>query len=95
MMRFLLLMINLNPGLGINDVQNILANNRQWYRIAPNVWVLYTNEPLLTWHQRMYPLVNPSGTMFIAPLDPSERQGWMPKEFWEWVKVRVDRGGRF
>jgi hypothetical protein len=31
-------------------------------------------------------LVEPAGTLFICKLDISERQGWMPKKFWEWLK---------
>ena len=88
-MNFLIVMVNVNPGLGVQDVQNVLQGMANWYRIAPNLWVLHTNEPTTTWFARLQMLVTPSGTLFISPLNPNGRQGLMPQPFWDWVNQRI------
>ena len=88
-MNFLIAMVNVNPGLGVQDVQNVLQGMVAWYRIAPNLWVLHTNEGPTIWSARLQPLVTPSGSLFISKLDPNGRQGLMQKAFWDWVNERT------
>jgi len=81
-----------NPGLTILDVQNALTNEIQWYRIANNVWVVHTVQPSTWLFARLSSLANPSGTLLITVLDPRDRQGWMPKAFWDWLTQRMTFG---
>jgi hypothetical protein len=92
-LRFFILMINVNPGLSVADVQAALTDQVAWYRIANNVWIVHTVFPSSWFYQRLESLVKPSGIMFISALDPRDRQGWMPDEFWIWIKQRILAGG--
>lgn len=89
MNRFYVVVVNVNPGLTTQDVQNVLAHQMHWMRIANNVWVVDT--PLApSWlYERLAPLVRPSGTLFVSALDLNDRQGLMPKAFWDWVNQRL------
>ena len=89
-MAFYSLTLSLNPGLGINDVQQVLgAFATTYYRIAPNTWIILAHEyeNAGAWWERLRHLVHPSGTMFICRLDPGDRSGWIDKKFWEWLEV--------
>lgn len=83
-----LVMVTLNPGLTIADVQNCLQRfpGAGWYRIADNAWVLHSHDDANTWYHRLRHLAHPGGRLFICRLDSSDRQGWMDKEFWKWVQ---------
>lgn len=92
MMHFYIVMINVNSGLTIVDVQAALTNTVQWYRIANNVWIVHTNLGVVWLNDRLQSLANPSGRLFISRLDPRERQGWMDQAFWDWVVYRIQLG---
>lgn len=91
-MKFFLVMLNANPGLTIADVQNALGNDIQWYRVANNVWVVHISNTSKWLFDRLSSLATPSGTLLITRLDPKDRQGWMPKQFWDWVTARLPYG---
>ena len=57
-----------------------------WFRIDENLWVLYTTSDAERWYARLSPLVKDSGRVFICRLDVTNRQGWMGKSFWTWLK---------
>ena len=92
-MLFYIVMVNVNPGLTIQDIQTALTNNIQWYRIANNVWVVHTNAGSAWLHQRLIPLAHPSGTLFISRLNVNDRQGWLPQGFWTWIDGRINQYG--
>lgn len=94
MSRFYIVMVNLNPGLTIQDVQNVLQHRVHWMRIANNVWVVDTPLPPKWLYERLAPLVNPSGTLFVSGLDLRARQGLMPERFWNWIDQRLGDPGR-
>jgi hypothetical protein len=87
--RFYVVMVNVNPGLTISDVQSALTPQLQWYRIANNVWVVYTNLGKDWLHTRLSSLATPSGALFISRLDATEHQGLMPQPFWDWLNARI------
>lgn len=89
MSQFYLVMANVNPGLTIADVQNVLQHHVYWYRATNNVWVVDTTHPSTWLFERLSPLTNPSGLLFISRLDPTDRQGWMPKDFWDFIEGRL------
>lgn len=83
---FYVVMATVKPGVTIEDVQTALEPAMSWYRIAPNVWIINTFESASTWQTRLKDLVSPTGRLFISRLDTSDRQGWMDKKFWDWLR---------
>ncbi len=72
------------PGT-VQLVQRQINRAQDWYQFE-NVWIVYTNRDAAEWLQRLGPYVKTGGNVFICPIDLSDRQGWMPKSFWEWLK---------
>jgi len=56
-----------------------------WFRITPNIWILYSSSDTDKWYARLKPLTYPEGSVFICRLDVKEHNGWMTKMFWEWL----------
>lgn len=75
-----------NPGVGPLDVQGLLDRAHSWYRFSNMNWVVCTHESAETWTTRLRQFADPQGTLFICRLDPVDRQGWMPKDFWQWIR---------
>ena len=83
---FYIVMATVNPGITIDDVQRALAG-MQWYRIAPNVWVVYSWMRADDLFNRLHYLTNPGGSLLISRLDWTDRQGFMPPAFWNWARA--------
>jgi hypothetical protein len=90
-MLFHIVMATVNPGITIEDVQRIIRPGVvSYYRIAPNVWVVSSYEnSASTLYERVKTLAIPNGRLFIGRLDMDDRQGWMDKPFWEWVRQQL------
>jgi hypothetical protein len=57
-----------------------------WIRFAPNCWIVWSNNSAETLYKRIKPLLSEKDHVFVVALDISERQGWMSKSFWDWLK---------
>lgn len=82
--------IYISPKKGVQQpqVEKKMDLAVDWYRLSDNVWVVETTSDASKWQARLKPLVEPDGFLFICKLDTSDRQGWMPKKYWEWIKER-------
>ena len=82
--------IYISPKKGIlqSQVEEKMNLAVDWYRLHDSVWVVETTSDAAKWQTRLRPLVVPDGVLFICKLDTSDRQGWMPKKYWEWIKAK-------
>jgi hypothetical protein len=74
------------PGVSLVQVQETLGLADNWYRFADHSWVIITDEPAATWQKRLKRFVDPGGKLFICRLDVTDKQGWLPKPFWTWLR---------
>ena len=80
--------IMLLPKDGVTEKQILKTMNLalDWFRLSSNDWVVYTTSDAKTWNERLLPIVKGGGNVFICRLDVTDRQGWVSKQFWEWLK---------
>ena len=90
---FYFVMVNAPSGITIEDIQRALYVYpvQTYYRIAPNAWIVKTapwvgNQASVI-SARLQPLVAPSGRHFVSQINVGDREGWMDKEFWNWVNT--------
>jgi len=70
----------------IKEFSPIFDKALDWFRYNNYCWILWTSSPPQKWYERIKPLLARGDHVFIVALDISERQGWMSKSFWEWLK---------
>lgn len=80
--------IFIRPKTGVTEeeVKKKMNLAVDWYKYSEYCWVVKTTSNATKWQTRLKPLVEPKGTLLILKIDPSERQGWIAKGFWEWLK---------
>lgn len=80
--------IYIRPRKGVTaaTVQKQMDLAIDWFRYDDQNWIVYTPSDANKWHSRLRLLVRPNGLLFICRLDTSDRQGWMTKDFWEWMR---------
>ena len=59
-----------------------------WYRYAQGAYIVYTTSSVDKWKARLIDFVKPRGRLFICRIEVTKRQGWMNKDFWEWLRKR-------
>lgn len=74
------------PGVSAVQIEEKMNAALDWFRCTPSVWILYTSSDEDKWELRLKPLVDPDGKLFICRLDMRHYNGWMTKDFWDWIK---------
>lgn len=59
-----------------------------WYRYDEGLYIVYTTSDISKWQDRLLPLVKSDGRLFICELNTKERNGWLNKDFWTWLKKK-------
>jgi hypothetical protein len=76
----------------VRAVQAMLNEHaRTYFRFAPGSWVVVSDDTAREWNRRVHPHMPRGGRIFVCLLDPSDRQGWMPMKFWDWLKRNQDQ----
>jgi hypothetical protein len=70
----------------VKELETIFNLALDWLRYAPNCWIVYTSSDAQKWYSRVKPLLSENEFVFIVRIDLQERQGWLPKWAWDWIK---------
>jgi hypothetical protein len=84
--RFYHVMLRPKPGVSLDQVRAKMNLAIDWFYYGENCWILYTTSNAAKWYERLSNLVRPGGNVFICRLDVSDRNGWINKELWAWLK---------
>lgn len=57
-----------------------------WIQISKRNFIVYSSKDADAWYERLAPLCRRDGNLFVCRLDVTDRQGWMPKAFWDWLR---------
>ncbi len=86
MSKFLHIYINPKKGITRETVEQKIGLAVDWYRYDENLYVVYTTSDVNKWQERLVNLVQDGGRMFICELNISNRNGWLNRDFWTWLK---------
>ena len=83
--RFLHIYIKPNTS-NKEELEKKLSLAIDWYRYDTGLYVVYTTSEVEKWQERLLTFVKDDGKLFICELQITNRNGWMNKDFWEWIK---------
>lgn len=84
--HFFMIYIDRKNDVTYENVKKKMDLARDWYRIREDLWIVYSTSDPEKWYERLAPLIKKSGNLFVCQLEASNRQGWMPEEFWKWFE---------
>jgi|SRR5216683_2023021 len=89
--RFLHLGINFTTkgptAEALGEVEAVLNKAKDWYRYAPNCWLIYSARDPKTWHERLKQIPWMSEQRYlIVPIDLKNKSGWLARDTWDWIK---------
>ncbi len=70
-------------------VENVLNAAPDWVRYDEKCYVIQTTETAKKWTDKLLPLVEPDGHLFICKLNATHYYGWMTKVFWDWYQAKA------
>ncbi len=73
-------------GVSSETVKKKIDLSLDWFKYDKAMWIVYSTSDVKRWQTRLKPLVEPTGNLFICEINPNNRNGWMSKKFWEWLK---------
>jgi hypothetical protein len=70
----------------LREIEALLDNAKDWYRYAPNCWLIYTSKNPETWHERLKSIPwMQQQTYLICVVDLDEKSGWLGRSTWDWI----------
>lgn len=57
-----------------------------WCRYSDTTWILWTNTSARVWTDRVRQHLRSGDHVLVVALDMSERQGWLPRWVWDWIR---------
>jgi hypothetical protein len=72
--------------LPYESIENVLDKAKDWVRYSPNSYILYTTTSVQTWYTRLRRILDEKDNIFVVELNIENRQGWLPKSVWEWLR---------
>lgn len=73
-------------GISLEEVEKKMNLALDWFRYDSTCYVVYSTSNTDKWIERLKPLVDPKGRLFICELNIQKRNGWMTRDFWNWLK---------
>jgi hypothetical protein len=69
----------------VDALKSVFDSALDWYRYAPNFWILWSTKTAEEWYAVIKPKVKEGDHFFICELATGNRQGWMARDFWDWL----------
>ena len=83
------------PGRKYNDLYDAIkqvAGAGNWQHPMESLWVVVASDfsprDANSIYSEIRKYIDENDSLFVMRLDPNERQGWMPKSFWAWIKEK-------
>lgn len=89
MSKTFLITYDLNsPGKDYSALYEAIKGLGSWHHPLESTWAvkpsLYNNSQDI--YNVLRPIIDDTDDIFIVDITNQDRQGWMPKTFWEWLK---------
>lgn len=70
----------------LQEIEEVLNSAKDWYRYAPNCWIIYTKRSAKSWNDKLKEIPWMSNQRYlIVEISVEERSGWLPRDTWTWL----------
>lgn len=76
------------PGQNYSDLYDAIKNLGEWQHPLESTWAIKTGTSVSadTLYERLRPYIDDNDFLFIVEITGQDRQGWLAKSFWTWLK---------
>lgn len=76
------------PGQNYTPLYDAIKAYGDWQHPMESLWAVYTNENANTIYENLRSKIDDNDNLLIVLMDTKERQGWLPRSFWQWVNEK-------
>lgn len=62
-----------------------------WWKYNDTTWLIATSESAEELWKRIKPKIDKKERYFIVEINADNRQGWLNKSHWEWLKTHLEK----
>jgi hypothetical protein len=79
------------PGRDYTSLYDAIKSYDDWQHPLESTWILYTTESAneISAKLRSDGKMDNSDLLFVCALDINDRQGWLDKSVWNWIKSHL------
>jgi hypothetical protein len=75
----------------VAELEPVFNKAMDWVRYSDTCWIVYTSSDAERWYKRLKPKIGARDNVLIVRIDPSERNGYMPKSVWKLFRRPTDQ----
>jgi hypothetical protein len=84
--RYLHISFNFRSGpVKTVEMEPAFNHATDWYRYAPNCWLVWTSGTTVSWYNFLKPNLGASDYLFVTEVG-GQYAGWLPQGAWEWLQ---------
>ena len=76
------------PGQNYTPLYDAIKAYGDWQHPMESLWAVYTGMNANSISENLRSKMDENDSLFVVAMDCSDYQGWMSKNFWEWVNKR-------
>lgn len=69
-------------------VSNVIRGAKAWWHHIEDTWIIATNKSLEDWKVAIRNVIDDQDSFLIVEITGCERNGWLPKDAWIWLRDR-------
>ena len=81
--------INVASPSRVKHYERIFNKAKDWFRYAPNCYILWTTLPAARWARRLRKIVKDKESFLVCELNFKNHQGWLTSESWKWINTKA------
>lgn len=76
------------PGQNYNELYDAIKGCGEWQHPLESTWVIKVGSQFSSndIYNHLRPKIDEGDLMFVVDITNQDRQGWLAKTFWEWLK---------
>ncbi len=91
MSKFYYVFLEPDKSTNYDELKKSMDKCLDWFKIGTLSWIIYSSSDIESLEIRFDKFAKPEGALFISELNIKNRNGWMTKEFWDWLHRIEDK----
>ncbi|MDA5633409.1 MULTISPECIES: hypothetical protein [Rhizobium/Agrobacterium group] len=88
--HFVIVNIDHSSTLDRSKMTELLDSAVDWVEYDKNSWLVWTRKNSSFWYRKLKPAIPEDTNIFVSVVDVRNRAGWMPKEFWKFIRDKQE-----
>jgi len=70
---------------------SVIKSADLWWNYLDSTWIIKTKDNVSSWSDKLHQEMMPGDHLFVVDITDKPRNGWLPKDAWEWLKKNDDK----